>query len=306
MIILDHKKFLGPLHCDKLSFTLSMKPSEHADVKKVIDKLKNDGHTTNVFSWLYSQSVNVGLGNLNANNLLIQIAPKQSKMSHMRVEFNPAKADMAEVRGYLDQIIDGGYDRLMAQGKCTRIDIAVDIHHAQLHWLLVWCHGLRVTANHYSQQGRLQTHYLGAKTSSRRLCIYDKRAQIKRHNSKAFIKEEMPEYPLTRIEMREQGGFPAVNIEGLPNPLADVCVATPRLMALYGEKMDVFLLAAQSVGVTAALQRLRKSTRKEMEKILRVNMLKCWNPQAMWAQWPKVAAAIVSPPKTFNLAHLKQ
>src|SRR5688572_24898077 len=114
--------------CDKLTVTLAIPLHEQTDVLAAIKTLIANTDANKFWTRPYSLSAKVPLGKVGYESaLLVQAAPKKKNVAFLRFEFNPAKCDLAEVRPFLDWIIpNGGYERFVQQGICTRVDIAID------------------------------------------------------------------------------------------------------------------------------------------------------------------------------------
>jgi hypothetical protein len=286
---------LGPLHCDKLSMTLSLKSGEREFVTQKLDSLLSKYYAKKAYSPLYRKSLKIGIGSHNLETLLVQANPKNKTASYLRVEYNPSKNVMQDVRDFLDEIIPaGGYGRLIEHGICTRIDVAVDINHAEVDRLLVIHPGLLTTKNYYSR-GRLQTLYLGAKAGKRRVCIYDKVAQIKQSNAKSKIKQEIPNHPVTRIEVRSLKRIAAKELHKLENLFAKVEVSRVKYSMIRGNLFKSFWLAAQTVGPQTALLKLPSPLRDKLIKRLKLGALPCWMPEHFWQEWKHLSEEIKYP-----------
>src|SRR5260370_10633030 len=64
------------------------------------------------------------------SSFLIQAGPRFPGISDYRVEFNPSiigPSGIGYARSFINSIIDVGFDTVIANGKVTRLDIALDL-----------------------------------------------------------------------------------------------------------------------------------------------------------------------------------
>ena len=63
----------------------------------------------------------------------------------LRIDFNPAKVDMEQVRTLINQIMKNGFERLIQFGRITRIDLACDITRIRPHQLFFYVPHFSIT-----------------------------------------------------------------------------------------------------------------------------------------------------------------
>jgi replication initiation factor len=294
--IFKHK--VSPIYVDKFSATLAVDPFHESKIKKNIVELMEVGHAKKTYKSLYNLSAEILMGEFNESKLLVQCAPRRPGMSFFRTEFNPAKVDMAEVRAFIDAILPESYQSLAVKGICTRIDATVDVKNEEINKLLISHTGIAVTSGHY-KSGRIETLYLGSKSSPKRICVYDKVAEIKRKNAKQLIvKVLVPDHPITRIEARLKNSVPVKNIATVPNLFEKLDIACFQSFPDFDEKFKLFLMASRGTNGQNALLELSESTRKTYRKYLKSYKAKWWKPDEIWKQWPSVIDSLLNPPQS--------
>jgi hypothetical protein len=233
--------------------------------------------------------------------LRMQCDPKSSG-AYFRISFNPSKVRAREVRPYVDYVLSGGYTGLILGGRNTRLDLSVDVNHANMDSLLVWHPKITKTAA-YSGSGMLETIYLGSTDSSKRICIYNKRLEIIRKNKKKIFKCDVPSHDVVRIEYRLTGGGSMAGLLDTPNPFKSIELAySPS--PILGDPIQMLLLeACRSVGSVCALQMIQNpEQRKKYRKRIFKSNPSWWNPTDIWSQWPQVISKVTDPGKSlFNL-----
>ena len=305
MITYIHKQKVSPLISDKASFTLVVNQEHEEDIAYVMNELITSGHAKKTYKGMYWLSIEVLLGAFNEQRILVQCKPKKTEMSFFRVEFNPSKVNMAEVRSYVDLILPYGYTQLIKQGVCTRIDATVDVHNVEIDNLLIWMPSIRKTSGYY-KDGKTETYYLGPKASPRLICIYDKVAEIKARNSKKLIKTEVPDHPITRIELRLKTRPPAKALPGIPNLFKKIGISNIGAHMSDDHAFRMFIKASRAEGAQNVLLDLPEELRKKYRKRLATGSPQWWDTDNIWTQWPNVANAIINPPACELYTLLKQ
>ncbi len=236
--------------------------------------------------------------------VLLQCMPKQPAANGLRVAFNPAKIDPAEVYLILNSIKPGLYWDLINYGRITRIDISTDIFKLSSNRLFFHYPGISVSYNHL-KSGGIQAAYLGTNEGVNQFVIYDKVAEVKAKNSKTpeLYKTEVPKYETTRIEWRYRpkeiclfnqlyqgkNGFAKLNLS--------MMTGQPKALVtdIDGFVNQVFTLSSY-VGLQQALLTLPKHRRKEVRNIiLKLGLTKWWKPLELWETMPEAIEDIVNP-----------
>ena len=104
------------------------------------------------------------------SSFLIQAGPRFPGIADYRFEFNPTKIGpdgLSYIRKFIDSVTGIGTNALFANGKVTRIDIALDLPGLSLDEVIVRSKGQRKHGVYTSQTSRLETLYLGSVKSNR-------------------------------------------------------------------------------------------------------------------------------------------
>ena len=130
------------------------------------------------------------------------------------VEFNPNRLeadDYVELSGYLTQLFTNGAQTLLSKAGVARLDIALDVHHSELHDLIFVDDRARIDTV-YPTGGT--TIYLGRYKGPRNFAIYDKAKERKDKAGEAY------ENPWVRIEarLRDPKSYAFANVLSIPNP----------------------------------------------------------------------------------------
>lgn len=285
---------VSDLFCDKISMTLSIEPSQEGIVIENFENLQSAGHAKWVHKSIYRLSLQVVDEMLNPI-VLVQCRPVGSGRSFFRTEFNPSKVSMWEVMYFIDSILPDGYESLHQHGICTRFDATVDIHNVNINELLIWKPQISVTSAYY-KSGRTETYYLGAKSSPKQCCVYDKVAEIKRRNEGPFVKQEIPDHEITRIEVRLKNRTPVKGLHCVDDLFSQLGIVEFSDIDPMDEKFDLFLRASRAEGAQNVLLSLSEATRKSYRKILNNSKALWWEPEKIWAQWPELVSRITHPP----------
>jgi hypothetical protein len=186
------------------------------------------------------------------------------------LELNPSKLGemgLAALHSVLASIMPDGWVYVIAYGRITRIDIAVDFPGLQMQQFLFMPHqGL--TTKTWSQNGQLETLQLG-KPAGNQTVIYSKDkeqlAKVKTYCGPSIV----------RVERRLR--YPAVKLlkklHQLPNPFASMVMTVPLPGPPPGEKKPyiwtMFLHSALVTGLAAALAVLPEELRTKYRKHLK-------------------------------------
>jgi len=299
MITYIFKDKVSPLYIDKFSATLTVDPSHESQILQNIKMLEEDGYAKKGIKGLgsYKVSVEVFKEEYNESKLLVQCSPKNINNSFFRIEFNPAKVDMTEARVFIDAILPMGYDGLVNQGICTRIDATVDVKNEELSKLLISHPGISITSGHY-KSGCTETIYFGSKSSPKLVCVYNKVAEIKHKNSQLIFKKPIPDHPVTRIEARFRDRVPIKDLAEIPNLFKKLRISSFQSIPILDDLTKMFLMASQGTNAQNALLWLSESNRKKYKKLLDTYNAKWWKPDEIWQQWPAVIDSLLNPPKS--------
>lgn len=286
---------VSDLFIDKLYITLNI-PKEHQQ-KAIQDLLaaENNGWLSNAYmkkssytnNWYMSTDNPIGDG-----AVLFQCQPKKESHNFLRIEFNPAKADMASIKTFFDQFLPGGYSDLVSKGTCNRIDLTVDVSFLDATEIIAFYPKMK-TEKHIGKGGKTESKYLGATGSNKQIVIYDKRAETIAKNKKkpAGLKKPVPKHKLLRVEMRLlKLGKSLKELVGLENPLKDLTlIAFPGVLsaAAYDLTWKLFLRVCDNEGTAAALSYLSSEDKKLFEERLKKEgRTDWWKPEKIWLGFP--------------------
>lgn len=273
---------VGPLFVDMLTMTLEV---PHYETLVGFAVAEESGAWKSVSKTAYASNLKLSDP---AESVLIQCGPVKPSHRFFRVEFNPAKIDLPNLKKHLDLILPGGYSNLIASGIVTRIDLSVDAKYLDATDIIA-AHGKMKVEAHFAQNGVIQTKYLGAVSSNKQVVLYDKVAQLKQANAKKGIAstETPPPHNVFRIEARlSKTNCTLQEVQNLHNPFSDlVLVAYPgsKSPKTYDPKWTLFLSACRFEGVETALKHFNEGDRKEFVQRLKAEgQVKWWNPQSVW------------------------
>ncbi|WP_183360563.1 hypothetical protein [Geomonas limicola] len=288
---------------DMLTMTLDIPEEDHAKTMAGFQKTKESGDGKPFSKTAYSH--NLKLSSENEADILIHCKPTIAKQTgnkyrFFRIEFNPSKANLDNLKKNIDLILPGGYAKLMKDGIVTRIDLAVDALYLDA-TDIVASHPKIKVEKHYAHNGVIETKYLGAPSSSKQIVLYDKLAEIKHRNSKKgkAFKIPVPGEKIFRIEHRFfKLGCTLKDVASLPNPFTDL-----TLIAYPGSKSTksqdplwtLFLSACRFEGVPTALNHLNAERQEEFKKRLDTEgRSDWWKPEAVWQGLPLAINKIIS------------
>ena len=281
---------ISPLFCDKLAVTLPVSANYRTDVTNIFKNhicgnygAKKYWHSTS----LYKHAIKIPFDPICKNNLLFQCSPRNPKHSFVRVEYNPSKISLMEVRVILDQILPHGFDSLYHQGKIRRIDLAVDMSWVSPHNLIFHYPGISCSRN-FLKGGRIQSAYLGEKESPKQLIIYDKVAELKKQNAKTpkDLKYQIPHYDVTRVEVRlRPDGISFPGLMKLSNPLDNLQLCVCKDVDKGDDEYLLFRRLCIYEGFPQVLKLIssKDKRKKYVNKIMSDGITSFWNPDKVWA-----------------------
>lgn len=291
------KAEVSPVFCDMLSITYQPSYADEEVIKGRLGILR-DMTLARVNSISkhagYSKSYRLALDGDFKRSMLVEFAPWQSGMRYFRVVFNPSKDSLDMVRGYLDSILPAKYEGLMAEGFCTRADVTIDIHHADINQFIYSSPGISKTSLHMAK-GEIQTYYLGSEKSPRRCCIYDKNAEL--------INKGLPPYshPVTRMEYRLKKLGSISGLTDVGNPFEQLVISQlSRIPPCEDKYFNLFLDYCVATGGQNALLRVSESDRKKFRGRLKMARPAWWEAEKVWSTWPTQVQSILDAPEGFN------
>ncbi|GFO58752.1 hypothetical protein GMST_10770 [Geomonas silvestris] len=282
---------VGVLFVDMLTMTLDIPEKDHGTVIAKFQKAKENGDGKWIKKTAYQFCLK--LSGVDEADILVECCPTTSKNDKnsyrfIRIEFNPAKVNLPNLRKNIDFIIPGGYALLMKQGIVTRIDLTVDASYLDATDVVAMNPKVKVE-RHYAKNGTIETKYLGASSSNKQTVLYDKVAHLKHLNAKKekALKTPLPPHNIFRIEQRLLKLNCTLNaVASLPNPFTDLTlIAYPgaKLTDAYSPLWTLFLSACRFEGVNAALQHLSPEHQEEFKRRLhKEGRSDWWKPGKVW------------------------
>lgn len=226
----------------------------------------------------------------------LEVGPKTKTPTHtLRLEFNPTALGapgIAFLKKHLEELVPDGlsFAHIIANGKITRLDVAVDLVGISLTDLLVSAKSGGKQHWYLSATGKPETGYLGIGKS-------DKNAKWKTYNKRQQVKDTVktlaePAYgglSHTRVEYTYTPMKSFLHLGKLENRFTEFSVAYP--MAPKGVKSHqwaFFIDSCSRRGEKAASALLPEGTlRSRYEKALVSAHASFWRPEKIWEAWPE-------------------
>lgn len=288
LYFVDKNIMVSKLFCDKLSFTVEyLEISEHQHIEKTVKAL---GKLAVPYKKRpYRKGVKVYEGEYPSQmTMLIQWEPIHSGVSYLRVDCNPAHADMNQVFAILNEVLPGGFDDVLLRAVFTRFDAAVDITGILPHQLLAYYPKKTVSQIH-CKSGRIETLYLGTPEAANRVVIYDKLLQIKETNKKYHLSQTLPKLPTTRVEIRMKPEVQASGLGPFENPFSNLLLKQFSMLSEEGPELwRTFVALLPIRGAQDALLLLDEQTRKKFRMKLKMVPCNWWKPENIWQGWDKL------------------
>jgi hypothetical protein len=229
----------------------------------------------------------------------VHVGPKK-KTTTLRLEFNPTELGapgIAFLKTQLEKLVLDGlsFSDIIAKGKVTRVDIAVDIVGIHLADVLLLVKGGGKQHWYLSGDGKPETGYLGMskKAKNAKLKAYNKRQEVKDH-SKVPVEQAHGGLSHTRVEyIFKTPNKSFLELNTLKNPFDKISLAYPK--APKGVKAYAWVFFMDSCvrrGQTAALAMIPEGKlRKSYQKAIDDSQASFWRPGKIWEAWP---AALVN------------
>jgi hypothetical protein len=210
---------------------------------------------------------------------LIQAGARFSDISDYRVEFNPAiigSDGLAYIISTLDDLTGIGANELFANGKVTRIDMALDLPGLSLEEICVRSLGQRKHFVHTGQKGEIETVYLGSQKSNQTV-VYQK--DIRRESQ--FI----------RVERRLKPNLTGQQLHSLVNPFEKVQMVPTSVLVPHLDGMipRQFFDSVRLRGIRNAISKLPPWQRRAIKRVLADPTNALLPPMSViWDRWPDV------------------
>lgn len=192
---------------------------------------------------------------------------------------------MADLHSILVSVVDDGWGAFLHRGIVSELEVSIDLYGIDVNDL----HPLpakSTTKTTYSNDGKLETIYMGKKTGNQ-WRIYNKTAH--RHAQKK------PNYTgtRTRIERIERSlGIKVEELHMIKNPFLTLellempLTPPPSLPESKQYIWEGFCALVQIKGLQAALRRLPKTHYRPMFRAwIKAHDAPYWEPAAIWKQW---------------------
>jgi hypothetical protein len=178
---------------------------------------------------------------------------------------------------------------IVANGKVTRVDIAVDIVGVHLADLLITTKNAGKQHWYLSDKGKLETGYLAMTTSDKnaKWTTYNKRQQLK-DSLHPPATQAYGGLSHTRVEYRATPMKTFPSLGSIKNPFTEISLAYPN--APKGVKpyaWTFFIDSCMRRGQPAALAMLPNGKlRTSYQKALVAAHASSWRPGKIWESWP--------------------
>jgi len=273
----------GPI-IDKLSMVLDCEDSEcqgHADyIDTLIDEYDwLQRLPTNYRGMRYRYNWSVLLNENTGARCLLQAAPYKGQF---RIEFNPVKSGssgLAALRRRLEVLLMDYAALLFAEGRVTRIDIAVDVRPVCLNYLKLYPLGLSLSSCNYGAGGTaVESVYMGSARSKLQFTIYDKY----RESARSAYSDTV------RFEAKIRRPMLLCDINLIANPYEKLLVSDFFDTSSVRQPPHRYLHFFDSVrqrGLHPALALILDSRTRKKYRDLFGDVYDCewWNPQEIWS-----------------------
>jgi hypothetical protein len=203
----------------------------------------------------------------------------------VRIDFVPVDLGpdgMLELHSALIGFMDNGWAYFVEHGHISRLDVAVDFTEAKMdefHFLPKQA----ATTKQWSQKGKLQTYQHG-NPKGHHTSIYDRKAK-RIAQKKSWVGKDG-----IRMERRMRWlHLPLKDLPTLANPFSDMAMVERNMQPPLSEPKEyiwqLFLNAAEHMGLTAALALLPIEKRTAYRKHMKSHGLTWWDVDAIWEGW---------------------
>ncbi len=285
---------------DKLSLTLPVgdDPTTVAAVKNALAGLSDSNKApptgkAKLGPTKYRTNVHL-LHAPSGQHILVQADPT-SNLAFLRFEMNPAKLgadgvrfwrnNVAEIFGHADASLNAA-----SKATVTRIDLACDLINVRIDSLAFKANVSGKTITYIGMKGRLETIYMAVKAhKSGEISGYNKKRQLKDQG----LESQYGDLQHTRVEVRVLARRPITQLTDMKNPFRKVEVTyLPRTApSLPLHVWRHFTDAVRYRGLTAALEPIPAHLRDAYLAGLNGLASPLWQPDLIWAKWPRVLAA---------------
>lgn len=231
------------------------------------------------------------------NRKIAEIAVGSTKSEHryFKLVLYPAKFRADEfviLKGSLDVLLsEWSYGTLFKTANVSYLEIARDFVNKDCTDYLPYHPNARKSEVFTEHGGVKGSTYIGAASSSRRFCVYDKAKQLTKKQGGSNFKK------LMRVEVRlKKTGFkPFELLSELANPFEGLQVlSVSKMLGISQEDAWLaFVEQCRCVGTAQALAGCCKKTRKVYKARLKVVSVDWWDSCQTWSGWPNASTSIL-------------
>lgn len=216
---------------------------------------------------------------------IVQVEPRDDRMNFLRLEFNPNSLGLAREHPFF--LISGilcpawpDFVLALARARLNRLDFAIDIHDVHIERLGIH-HSTRSTfSKHFEREGHTTGIYLGKRTSSRYVVIYDKKRETRECHARILRRE------CTRVECRSTDIGPLSALSDMPNPFSSFTLSVYPLYDENAHEYAHFLDSCRFRGAQAALHLIQNRRRRAQYRAWLADSCSpsWWCPDDIWGQ----------------------
>lgn len=219
---------------------------------------------------------------------------KIGRVEKFRLEFNPSKLvnnGLGALDFILAEFLPNGWEFVLKHGTISRLDIAVDLPGVRMDDFMSLS-SAGISNRNWSSQGQLETLYFG-KSRGNQTVIYDKK---KEQQSKG-VTFEGPTVVRYERRLRVNVG-PLHALASRKNEFMAVSLLrnNPPCPMEWSKKKknewSMFQDSAAVRGASNALSLLPAARKTTYRKYLKLFPAPWWNPEAIWANWPKALQSL--------------
>jgi hypothetical protein len=236
----------------------------------------------------------------------IDICAVRDARRPFRIEFNPTKLRETPEHyeaflAIMGQWFGAALSEEMCGANITRIDLATDVWGINVNRLVARRGDTTVSSTNYGRDGSIQTLYLGAKNSSKRFVIYDKREQ-----QRGRVIAGRYDRACTRIEVRLKQGLSLTELRTYANPFDGLVIGEIENLEINVQQnsphyWDWLVAASKQAGLEATLNRIQNSRTRATwrRRVLERAGADWWNPDELWGGLRQAIDAVgLFPPET--------
>jgi len=283
----------SPVFIDTIAVSLSVPYKQRETVHLAIAELQQYYGSYAPRGKFYQYATNLNNSSEDPNipyehKLMVQWYLKGGGDPYLRLKWNPNKISMEEVKYFINQILEGGYQQLVQQGRVTEVHFSIDFVGADMDRMLFnYPKMQREASNRVSGH----TEYLGCRAGATFIRLYDKAAEIAEFNKKN-PKHKQPKLtqPTVRLEIVKRSKSNAIiwmrDLPTMPNPFAKFEIwGVP--VSKYDEKHSLFWMSLavwQDRGRASMMSKLKMSPddRKQYAKQFKKKPPAWWQPNQLW------------------------